>query len=65
MNEANYTTVMSSVSDEDVEVQQMDLSNLKNEINLFLFKWLPDKSTIKDLERIACTMHRMIETEHN
>ena len=65
MNDEKYTTVDLSIEACDVEVKQMDLSTLKTEINLFLFRWLPDGSTILEIEMMACTIHKMIENMHN
>lgn len=51
-------------TEEDVRCGKMSLENLKNEINLFLFKWLPDKTTILQVELMACKIHTMITALH-
>jgi hypothetical protein len=38
------------------EMEEHLKSGLKHEINALLFKWLPDSSTVRDVEQVSCAI---------
>ena len=44
--------------------EPMDLDGLKTAVNEFLYRWLPERTTLGEMEALACEIHRRIEATH-